>query len=321
MSKKCFLTLSNIVFFVYMALINSIITIFGYAFDISISKQGFIVNYGYEYGFGYNVALGAILLITFALLIVGIIYYVLKANPIILMISMIQMVITNFIYGVFVLHLYQTSESAYFIALIPLITWFLGRFLLKEKETNPNKLTSDYKNVFAYIVTIMCGIMLAITLFIENIAIAFTVLLVIINLLLLFINFRSLIPCHIIIGALTLYSIAELITNFINVDWNMLVLRATIAVLGIFYFCMLFIPQGKKMVSKINKFYQQGAKRNKELNYSEKESSFVNPNTQDNGNAISSKIAKLELLNSLKDRQAISIDFYEKEKQNIMEGK
>lgn len=283
MSKKCFLTLSNIVFFVYMVMTAV------YILEILM------------------------IVISFTMLMTGIIYYVYKDKDIILLINIIQMVVTDIIFGLIV------GDYVCFLSLIALITWFIGKYLGKENY-------SKCCNAFSFIFVFVCSLIIAFD-FAKSTSydrlelyVALSIALIATCLLMLFKRLDKALPNHILMGLLAVYSIVRIVMMGIIGGESKLTFIIVLC-LGIFYFCMLFIPQGKKMVSKINKFYQQGAKRNKELNYSEKESSFVNPNTQDNGNAISSKIAKLELLNSLKDRQAISIDFYEKEKQNIMEGK
>lgn len=295
MSKKCFLTLSNIVFFVYMVMTAV------YILEILM------------------------IVISFTMLMTGIIYYVYKDKDIILLINIIQMVVTDIIFGLIV------GDYVCFLSLIALITWFIGKYLGKENY-------SKCCNAFSFIFVFSCCLIIAFdfaintpysateeyVMILEYVAlyVALSIALIATCLLMLFKRLDLTLPNHILMGLLAVYSIVRIVMGIIGGKSILsFIIVLLVLCLGIFYFCMLFIPQGKKMVSKINKFYQQGAKRNKELNYSEKESSFVNPNTQDNGNAISSKIAKLELLNSLKDRQAISIDFYEKEKQNIMEGK
>lgn len=293
MSKKCFLTLSNIVFFVYM-LMKAILK-------------------------GVIILEPLMIVISFTMLMVGIIYYVYKDKDIILLINIIQMVVTNIIFGLII------GDYVCFLSLVALITWFIGKHLGKENY-------SKCCNAFSFIFVFVCSLIIAFDFAINTPYsateeyvmvleyVALSIALIATCLLMLFKRLDKALPNHILMGLLAVYSIVRIVMGIIEGEESILTFIIVLC-LGIFYFCMLFIPQGKKMVSKINKFYQQGAKRNKELNYSEKESSFVNPNTQDNGNAISSKIAKLELLNSLKDRQAISIDFYEKEKQNIMGGK
>lgn len=295
MSKKCFLTLSNIVFFVYMVM-------------TAILKGAYILEI-------------LMIVISFTMLMVGIIYYVYKDKDLILLINIIQMVVTNIIFGLII------GNYVCFLSLIALITWFIGKYLGKENY-------SKCCNAFSFIFVFSCCLIIAFDFAINTPYsateisemvleyVALSIALIATCLLMLFKRLDKALPNHILMGLLAVYSIVRIVMGSIGGKSILsFIIVLLVLCLGIFYFCMLFIPQGKKMVSKINKFYQQGAKRNKELNYSEKESSFVNPNTQDNGNAISSKIAKLELLNSLKDRQAISIDFYEKEKQNIMEGK
>lgn len=288
MSKKSFLTLSNIVFFVYMVM-------------TAILR-------------GVNILEILMIVISFTMLMTGILYYVFKEKDIILLINIIQMVVTNIIFGLII------GDYVCFLSLIALITWFIGKYLGKENY-------SKCCNAFSFIFVFVCSLIIAFDFAISTssdrleLYVALLIEFIAICLLMLFKRLDLTLPNHILMGLLAVYSIVRIVMG-INIMGIINILTFIIVLcLGIFYFCMLFIPQGKKMVSKINRFYQQDAKQNKELNYSEKESSLVYPNTQDNGNAISSKIAKLELLNSLKDRQAISIDFYEKEKQNIMEGK
>lgn len=288
MSKKSFLTLSNIVFFVYMVMTAILRSV--------------------------NILEILMIVISFTMLMTGILYYVFKGKDIILLINIIQMVVTNIIFGLII------GDYVCFLSLIALITWFIGKYLGKENY-------SKCCNAFSFIFVFVCSLIIAFDFAISTssdrleLYVALLIEFIAICLLMLFKRLDLTLPNHILMGLLAVYSIVRIVMG-INIMGIINILTFIIVLcLGIFYFCMSFIPQGKKMVSKINRFYQQGAKQNKELNYSEKESSLVNPNTQDNGNAISSKIAKLELLNSLKDRQAISIDFYEKEKQNIMEGK
>ena len=288
MSKKSFLTLSNIVFFVYMVM-------------TAILR-------------GVNILEILMIVISFTMLMTGILYYVFKGKDIILLINIIQMVVTNIIFGLII------GDYVCFLSLIALITWFIGKYLGKE---NYSKCCNAFSFIFVFVCSLIIAFDFAISTSSDRLELYVALLIEFIAtcLLMLFKRLDLTLPNHILMGLLAVYSIVRIVMGINIMGITNILTFIIVLCLGIFYFCMLFIPQGKKMVSKINRFYQQDAKQNKELNYSEKESSLVYPNTQDNGNAISSKIAKLELLNSLKDRQAISIDFYEKEKQNIMEGK
>lgn len=295
MSRKNFLILSNTVFFVYMT-ITAILN------DLGIMQ---------------NIMLFVSFVVSFALLVAGTVFYVYKDKDIILMLNIIQMVATEIIFGLII------GEYVCLLALVALITWFLGKFLGKESHS---KSYNVFSSIIVFASSLIAASDLAINIpsgateyyILELRYTALSVVLISICLLMLFKRLDLTLPNHIVMGLLVVYAVVKMVVDTVDSQTASIGLTLVVILcLGVFYYCMLFIPQGKKTVAKINKLYTQ----NIQFDISKNGTVNTRQKSQDNDSALSCKIAELKLLNGLKERQVISRETYEKEKQNIMEGK